>query len=285
MPRLVLWMVQLLPFHFSARAGKLLPVRDSPTASQEFAAVQETPLSSLMTAPPTSWVPVMVQLLPFHSSASVCMLPPLTAASPTASHRDAETHETSLSWLEVTPAGLGVAWTLQELPFHSSASVCVVPPLSNRPTASQDDDDVHQMPGSCPPPGSGMLTIVQVLPLRLSARRLLLTVPTAMQVAVPVQDTADSPQVGFVPDGTGVFCCCQLARAGCAITRTADTTSAAVTASRLICDRHSPAVVGWARCRGRAATLDTHGKDRQPEPPQHGEVTGVPARAQAQRRA
>src|SRR6266480_5741483 len=174
-PRLVLWMVQLLPFHFSARAGKLLPVRDSPTAS----------------------------------------------------HEDAETQETSLSWLEVTPAGFGVGCTLQELPFHTSARVSVVPPLSNRPTASQNDDDVHEMPGSCPPPGSGILTIVQVLPLRLSERRLLLTFPTAIQVAVPVQDTADRLQVGFDPDGVGVFCCCQLAEAGCAITRTADTTSAA----------------------------------------------------------
>src|SRR6516164_5668612 len=233
-PRLALWMVQLLPFHTSARAGKLLPVRDSPTASHTVADVQETPLSLLMIAPPTSWVFLIAQLLPFHSSASVSMLPPLMVASPTASQRDAETHETSLSWLEVTPAGFGVDWTLQELPFHSSASVSVVPPLSNCPTASQDDDDVHQMPGSCPAPGSGMPTIVQVLPLRLSERRLLSTFPTAMQVAVPVQDTALSDQVGFDPDGAGVDCCIQLAEAGCAITRTVDTTSAAVTANRFI---------------------------------------------------
>src|SRR5215469_5412932 len=106
-------MVQLLPFHTSARAGKLLPVRDSPTASHAVADVQETPLSLLMTAPLTSWVLLIVQLLPFHSSASVCLLPPL---------------------------------------LHC-------------PPASQDDDDVHQRPGSCPAPGSGMLTIVQVLPL------------------------------------------------------------------------------------------------------------------------
>src|SRR5215467_14491339 len=263
-PRLVAWMVQLLPFHFSARAGKLLPVRDSPTASHAFAAVQETPLSSLMTAPPTSWVLLIVQVLPFHSSASVSILPPLMEAWPTASHRDAETQETSLSWLEVTPAGLGVGWMLQVLPFHASASVSVAPPLSNRPTASQDDDDAHQMPGSCPAPGSGMLTIVQVLPLRLSERRLLSTFPTAMQVAVPVQDTPDRPQGGFDPDGVGVSCCCQLAEAGCAITRTADTTSAAVIAIRFIASSLPQEFDG--RCRGRAATQDMHGLDRQPEP-------------------
>src|SRR5262249_10716260 len=98
--------------HTSARAGKLLPVRDSPTASHAVADVQETPLSLLMTAPLTSWVLLIVQSLPFHSSASVCSLPPLMVAWPTASHRDAETQATSLSWLEVTPAGFGVDWTL-----------------------------------------------------------------------------------------------------------------------------------------------------------------------------
>ena len=133
----------------------MLPIRDSPTALHEFAAVQVMPLSSLMIAPPTSWVFLMVQLLPFHSSASVCMVPPLTLAWPTASHRDAETQKTSLSWLEVTPAGFGVDWTLQLLPFHTSARVCVVPPLSNRPTASQEDADGHQNPGELSPPGSG----------------------------------------------------------------------------------------------------------------------------------
>src|SRR5215472_3487088 len=220
-------MVQLLPFHTSARAGKLLPVRDSPTASHVVADVQETPLSLLMTAPLTSWVLLTVQLLP----------------------------------------------------FHASASVSVAPPLSNRPTASQDDDDAHQMPGSCPAPGSGMLTIVQVLPLRLSERRLLSTFPTAMQVAVPVQDTPDRPQVGFVPDGVGVFCCCQLAEAGCATTRTADTTSAAVIASRFIAIDTPPefrvGTVPWARCHAGHAWQGSPART-----PQHGEVTGVPARAQ-----
>src|SRR5215472_815391 len=261
-------MVQLLPFHTSARAGKLLPVRDSPTASHAVAAVHETSLSRLMVAPPTSWVLLIVQLLPFHSSASVSMLPPLMVAWPTASHRDAETHETSLSWLEVTPAGFGVDWTPQELPFHTSASVSVVPPLSNCPTASQDDDDVHQMPGSCAPPGSGMLTIVQVLPLRLSESRLLPTFPTAMQVAVPVQDTALSDQVGFDPDGVGVLCCCQLAEAGCAITRTPDTTSAAVTANRFIASSLPQEFrwsVPWARCHARYAWLGSPART-----PQHG---------------
>src|SRR5215471_9424206 len=143
-----------------------------------------------------------------------------------------------------------------------------MPPLLNCPTASQDDDDVHQMPGSCPAPGSGMLTIVQVLPLRLSERRLLSTFPTAMQVAVPVQDTADRPQVGFDPGGVGVSCCCQLAEAGCAITRTADTTRAAVTANRFIASSLPQEFrwsVPWARCHTRDVWLGSPART-----PQHG---------------
>ena len=47
---------------------------------------------------------------------------------------------------------------------------------------------------SCPPPGSGMLTTVQVLPLRLSASRPV-ALPTAMHDVVAVQDTALNCQI------------------------------------------------------------------------------------------
>jgi hypothetical protein len=77
-----------------------------------------------------------------------------------------------------------------------------------------------------------MLTTVQVLPLRLSASRPV-AFPTAMQEVVDVQDTAVKSHTD-APEGTGVPCCSQLAEAGCAITRTADATSAAVTTSRFI---------------------------------------------------
>jgi hypothetical protein len=84
------------------------------------------------------------------------------------------------------------------------------------------------MPGRWPPPGSGRLTIVQVSPLRVSERRLPLTLPTLMQVVTPVQDTALRLQVGFVPEGAGVLCCRQLAAAGAASTSTADAASAVI---------------------------------------------------------
>ena len=60
------------------------------------------------------------------------------------------------------------------------------------------------------------------------------TVPTATQEAVAVHDTALNCQVVPGPPGGGVGWSSQLAEAGCAITKTADATSAAVTANRFI---------------------------------------------------
>jgi hypothetical protein len=77
-----------------------------------------------------------------------------------------------------------------------------------------------------------MLSTVHVLPLRLSASRPV-ALPTAMHEAVAVQDTALNCQTD-APETGGVVCCSQLADAGCAITRTAVTTSAAVIAIRFI---------------------------------------------------
>jgi len=90
-----------------------------------------------------------------------------------------------------------------------------------------------------------------------------------MQVVVPVQDTADRPQVGFVPDGVGVFCCCQLAEAGYAMTRMADTTSAAVIAIRI------NVVVTPRVIAGRVGVKWRHADDAK----------GSPARTPAARRA
>ncbi len=127
----------------------------------------------------------------------------------------------------------------------------MVPPLPKLPTASHDDAVLQEMPLSWPAPGSGMLTIVQVLPLRLSASRLL-AFPTAMQEVVDAQETAVKSHTD-APEGAGVLCCSQLAAAGCAITSTADIASAAVTTNRFI------AIVtprsSMVRCRGRAAML------------------------------
>src|SRR3989442_1590459 len=69
-------------------------------------------------------------------SARVSPVPELSKLSPTAVHALAEVHETSLSKLSVDPAGLGVAWITQEVPFQRSAKVSPVPELSTfSPTA------------------------------------------------------------------------------------------------------------------------------------------------------
>src|SRR6516165_7858794 len=132
------WMVQALPFHTSASVAKLGPVLELPTASHTVVFGQVTPLSWLLVWPLALGVDWMVQLLPFHASARVWVAEPLLDC-PTASHTDADLQKTPLSWLLVAPPGLGVDWTLQLLPFHISARVCVVPPLLNWPTASHTD--------------------------------------------------------------------------------------------------------------------------------------------------
>jgi hypothetical protein len=93
-----------------------------------------------------------------------------------------------------------------------------------------------------------MLTIVHVLPLRVSDSRLPSTFPTATHDVVAVHDTALNVQLF---PAVGVVCCSQLAEAGCAVTRTADTTRAAVTANRFIAIVTPPEFrwsVPWARC-------------------------------------
>jgi hypothetical protein len=132
---------------------------------------------------------------------------------PAVSHEDADRQATALNWLSAAPEGLGVDWMLQVLPFHTSARISVTPPLLDEPTASQNKVDVHEMPASCPPPGSGMLTIAQVPLARISARRWLSVAPTAMHQVPDGQDTALKPHTD-APEGAGVGFCNQLAAAG-----------------------------------------------------------------------
>src|SRR5215469_10572352 len=190
---------QWVPFQCSARA--------EPTAVHAFAAVQET-LVSWANVPVGLGVAWIDQLLPFHTSARVAKLG-LVVEPPTASHALADVQETPLSPLLFAPLGFWVGWMDQLLPFHTSASVCVVELGVAWPTASHELADVHEMLLSSPPPGSGMVTTVQVLPLRTSDRRVLLFVrPTATQVPVDVQDTAPKLQID-APCGMAVFCGCQ----------------------------------------------------------------------------
>src|SRR4051794_29091765 len=89
---------------------------------QRLAAVQETLLSKLYCAPLGSGVVWTDHVVPFQRSASVLVLPALSAHSPTAVHRSAERHDTPLNRAMVAPAGDGTSCTAQVVPFHASAN-------------------------------------------------------------------------------------------------------------------------------------------------------------------
>jgi hypothetical protein len=70
----------------------------------------------------------MDQLVPFHRSASVpTEFPALSVMAPTAVHAEGDVHDTLFR--KPPPAGLGVGWISQLVPFHRSAKVTSVPEL------------------------------------------------------------------------------------------------------------------------------------------------------------
>jgi len=137
------WMLQLVPFHPSAR----VPAFDAPTAVQP----EDVGQATLARKPPpcaglgVGW---MLQLVPFHRSARVLALGVKALEPPTAVHADADMHDTPLS---VAPPwdGLGVGWMLQRVPFHRSARVV---PSALPPTAVHAEGEVHDTLFRAPPP-------------------------------------------------------------------------------------------------------------------------------------
>ena len=85
----------------------------------------------------------MDQAVPFQPSARVLLEPGNAAAfgenCPTAMHPTGEAHATPTSAELVEPAGLGIDWTAQLVPFHLSARGDVTLPveLPRVPTAVQ----------------------------------------------------------------------------------------------------------------------------------------------------
>jgi hypothetical protein len=141
----------------------------------------------------------MLQLVPFHRSASVPALEP-----PTAVQADAEVHDTPLS---VAPPwdGLGVGWMTQRVPFHRSASV----PAAEPPTAEHADAEVQDTAFSAPPPaGLGVGWMRQLVPFHRSATArmapaVVVLPPTAVHAERAVQATPSRP-LNAIPDGLGV---------------------------------------------------------------------------------
>src|SRR4051812_34857855 len=87
---------------------------------------------------------------------------------PTAMHAVVVAHVTPLSWLETAPAGFGVDWIDQLVPFHASASVERVSAVfSYEPTATHEVLDAHRMPESSldsAPLGFGVVCRAQDVP-------------------------------------------------------------------------------------------------------------------------
>jgi hypothetical protein len=95
-----------------------------PTAVQsEDVVVHDTPLKPLSTAPVGLGVVWIDHPAPFHRSPNVVALWALLTEYPAAAQVVAEVHDTPLSWLDAAPAGLGVVWIDQLVPFQRSAKV------------------------------------------------------------------------------------------------------------------------------------------------------------------
>jgi hypothetical protein len=114
------WMLQVVPFHRSAR----FPALEFPTAVHADGEVQATPLRN---PPPGGGLAVawMLQLVPSHRSASVPASEP-----PTAVQDEDDVQATPVRALKnFAPAGFGVDWIVQLLPAHRSAKVTSTPEL------------------------------------------------------------------------------------------------------------------------------------------------------------
>ena len=157
----------MVPFHRSARITSLLLwliKYQNPTAVQDLVDAHDTATSWLLVAPARCGVRWIDQLVPFHRSASVSSLFARSVKNPTAVQDLADAHDTARRLLLVAPAGFGVRWIDQLVPFHRSASVMLVPAwLVENPTAVQDLGDAHDTPGRSlyTPAGLGVCCTIQ----------------------------------------------------------------------------------------------------------------------------
>jgi len=193
------WMLQLVPFHPSAR----VPALETPTAVH---AAPDVHATLARKPPPCAGLGVgwMVQRVPSHRSARVLAVGVKALEPPTAVQADAEVHATPL---KTSPpcGGLGVGWMLQRVPSHRSARV----PAAELPTAVQAEAETHDTLLRAPPPaGLGVGWMVQVVPFHRSATAR--TVP-AVVVLAPTDVHADgavhatpSRPLSAIPDGLGV---------------------------------------------------------------------------------
>jgi len=159
------WMVQVEPFHRSARTR---PLAVPPTAVQAEREVHDT----LFRAPPLAGLGVgwMRQLWPSHRSASVAPVRDLLVVSPTAMQAEREVQATPLRWLDAAPAGFGAAWVRQVVPADRSTRTAGDWLALVNPTAVQAAPGVQARPIRRLGPWLGVAWRCQAVPSQCSAR-------------------------------------------------------------------------------------------------------------------
>src|SRR5580700_495098 len=91
----------------------------------------------------------MLHEMPSPASASVTVLPDEGVKEEPTAVQAFATHATPFSSLSVARAGSGVVWMVQEVPFHTSANVFVVPAaVLKKPTATHACAPTHDTPWS-----------------------------------------------------------------------------------------------------------------------------------------
>src|SRR5215468_4252879 len=196
----VCWMLQFVPFHRSASVPTGLPALSvrAPTAVQNEGGVQDTPAKKLPGAPEGAGTGWICHRVPSHRSAtSPVGKPELSKDVPTAMQNMLAAHETPNRAVPGAPAGLGVGWMVQVVPFHRSARVPVgLPKLSVRaPTAVQATADVQDTAARKPPPaGLGVCWMGHFAPSHRSTSvwkvpELLMDCPAAVQAEEAGQAT------------------------------------------------------------------------------------------------
>jgi hypothetical protein len=193
-----------------------------PTAKQDVAAMQEMPARPLELAPDGFGLVTMFQLVPFHRSTSVEVLP--VEDAPTAKQFDAPVHDTPWRKLPSVPARFGLATMVQLTPFHRSTSVW--PPFPSPlpvPTAKQlvtVVQDTPERPLKDAPGGLGLAAIDQLVPFQCSisgrAPELLKSWPTVKQLLALIHDTAER-EFSVVSEGLGLATMDQLVPFQCSI--------------------------------------------------------------------
>jgi len=136
-----------------------------------------------------------VQVLPFHISTRGTEAPDDWDAEPTATQAVGAVQETPSKMLFPLP-GLGVDWTLHDVPFQRSASVASGAKLvgRNTPTATHAELELQAMPVSpWVKPGFGADCTLHELPFHTSTTRPDLALPTAVQRVPLVQATPLNP--------------------------------------------------------------------------------------------